>query len=105
MSNNNLFYHSTTLNLYGALEKHLTTDYFLKETFTLERGTINSLEGIMVNTPVTSLAQSEHNSVSYNSSVALPFPVMPDMKQLFITGGKFGWKTSMSLSHINIFSM
>lgn len=91
MSNNNLFYHSTTLNLYGALEKHLTTDYFLRNFLPSGNGTINSLEGIMVNTPVTSLAQSEHNSVSYNSSVALPFS-NAGYETTFITGGKFGWR-------------
>ncbi|QQR95971.1 MAG: LTA synthase family protein [Bacteroidota bacterium] len=45
----------------------------------------------MVNTPVTSLAQSEHNSVSYSSSVALPFR-NSGYETTFITGGKFGWR-------------
>ena len=91
MSNNNLFYHSSTLNLYGALEKHIKEDYFLRNFLPSGNGTINSLEGIMVNTPVTSLAQSENNSVSYSSSVALPFS-NSGYETTFITGGKFGWR-------------
>jgi phosphoglycerol transferase MdoB-like AlkP superfamily enzyme len=91
MSNNNLYYHSTTLNLYGSLEKHLQEDYFLRNFLPSGNGTINSLEGIMVNTPVTSLAQSEYNSVAYESSVALPF-YNAGYETTFITGGKFGWR-------------
>lgn len=91
MSNNNLYYHSATLNLYGALEKHLSKDIFLRNFLPCGNGTINSLEGIMVNTPITSLSQSEYNRITYSSSVALPF-VHAGYETTFITGGKFGWR-------------
>ena len=91
MSNNNLYYHSPTLNLYGALEKHLGKDIFLRNFLSSGNGTINSLEGIMVNTPITSLAQSEYNGIAYSSSVALPF-LNAGYETTFITGGKFGWR-------------
>lgn len=91
MSNNNLYYHSPTLNLLGALEKHLSKDVFLRNFLPCANGTINSLEGIMVNTPITSLSQSEFNRISYSSSVTLPF-VNAGYETTFITGGKFGWR-------------
>lgn len=96
MSNNNLYYHSSQLNLYGALEKHLSTDIFLRNIFPAGNGTINSLEGIMVNTPVTSLAQSKYVNTTFESSVAKPF-LNAGYNTTFITGGKLGWR------NINLF--
>lgn len=96
MSNNNLYYNSPQLNLYGALEKHLSTDVFLRNIFPAGNGTINSLEGIMVNTPVTSLAQSKYVNTTFQSSVAKPF-LDAGYNTTFITGGKLGWR------NINLF--
>ncbi|MBK9542257.1 MAG: sulfatase-like hydrolase/transferase [Bacteroidetes bacterium] len=91
MSNNNLFLHSPQLNVLGALEPHFHNDILFRKFLPCQNGTINSLEGIMVNSPITSLAQSKYCTIQYPSSVAIPFKEN-GYSTTFITGGKLNWR-------------
>lgn len=91
LSNNNLFLHSPQINVLGKLEKHFHEDIVFRKFLPCQNGTINSLEGIMVNTPITSLAQSKYSTTAYSSSVALPFREH-GYATTFITGGKLNWR-------------
>ncbi len=91
MSNYNLNLHSKDCNLLGTLEKHFNDDIVFRHFVSSGNGTIVSLEGTMVNTPVTSLAQSKFRYQTYHSSVAKPF-AEAGYNTTFITGGKLGWR-------------
>ena len=91
LSNNNLFLHSPQLNVFGKLEKHFHEDIVFRKFLPCQNGTINSLEGIMVNTPITSLAQSKYCTIPYSSSVARPFKEN-GYTTTFVTGGKLNWR-------------
>ncbi len=91
MSNYNMQFHSPELNLLGSLEKYWNSEIVFRKCFPYGDGTINSLEGLMVSTPVTSLAQSKNRYVSYGSSVALPFKEA-GYQTRYVSGGKLGWR-------------
>jgi phosphoglycerol transferase MdoB-like AlkP superfamily enzyme len=91
MSNSNLYLHSKEINLLGHLEKYWNTDIVFRNFFSNHNGTIGSLEGLMVNTPVSSLAQSKYAGVTFNSSSAKPF-LENGYETTFITGGKITWR-------------
>lgn len=91
MSNYNLNFHNKDCNLLGALEKHFNDDIVFRHFISAGNGTINSLEGIMVNTPITSLAQSKFRYLTFHSSVAKPF-AEAGYTNNFISGGKIGWR-------------
>lgn len=91
MSNYNMGFHSSQLNLLGHLEKYWNSEIVFTKCLPYGNGTINTLEGLLVNTPVTSLAQSENRFVSYRSSIAIPFK-QAGYQTSFVTGGKLGWR-------------
>ena len=91
MSNNNLDLQSDQIDVYGRLKAHLDSNIFFRKFLPNQNGTINTLEAIMVNTPITSLAQSKYCSINYPSSIAKPF-VENGYTSTFVTGGKINWR-------------
>jgi phosphoglycerol transferase MdoB-like AlkP superfamily enzyme len=91
MSNNNLFLQSPTLNVTGALEKYLKEGIVFRKFLPAQNGTINTLEALMINTPVTSLAQSEYGADTFPSASAKPF-YDHGYATTFISGGKINWR-------------
>lgn len=91
MSNYYLDFHTKEMNLLGALETQLPYCYLFRNFLSCTNGTIHSLEGLMVNTPLTPISQSEYLSVSLNSSIAYPFKKQ-GYETNFITGAKLGWR-------------
>ena len=90
-SNNNLYLHSKELNLLGSLEKYWHKDILFRHFLSGHNGTINSIEGMMINTPVTPVAQSEYADVTFESSCAKPF-YEKGYATTFISGGKINWR-------------
>jgi len=90
-SNNNMYLHSKEINLLGALEKYWNTDILFRNFLSGHNGTINSIEGLMINTPVTPIAQSEYSDVTFETSCAKPFYEKGYMTT-FISGGKINWR-------------
>ena len=91
MSNYYLDLHSKELNLLGSLENQLPHCYLFRNFLSCCNGTIHSLEGLMVNTPMTPISQSSYLNVPLKSSVALPFK-QNGYSTHFITGAKMGWR-------------
>jgi hypothetical protein len=73
MSNNNLYLQSKEINVMGALEKYFKEGIVFRNFLPAQNGTINTLEALMVNTPITSIAQSRYGSDTFPSSSAKPF--------------------------------
>ncbi|MCX6276113.1 MAG: LTA synthase family protein [Bacteroidetes bacterium] len=90
-SNNNLYLHSKDINLLGSLEKYWNSDILFRNFLSGHNGTINSIEGMMINTPVTPVAQSEYSDVTFESSCAKPF-YEKGYATTFISGGKINWR-------------
>ncbi len=90
-SNNNLYLHSKDINLMGSLEKYWNSDILLRNFLSGHNGTINSIEGMMINTPVTPVAQSEYSDVTFESSCSKPF-YEKGYATTFISGGKINWR-------------
>ena len=91
MSNYYLDLHSPSLNLLGTLETVLPDCYLFRNFLSCRNGTIHSLEGLMVNTPLTPISQSKYMGKSLESSVALPF-IKNGYETSFVTGAKLGWR-------------
>jgi phosphoglycerol transferase MdoB-like AlkP superfamily enzyme len=90
-SNNNMYLHSKDLNLLGSLEKYWNSDILFRHFLSGHNGTINSIEGMMINTPVTPVAQSEYSDVTFECSCAKPF-YEKGYSTTFISGGKINWR-------------
>jgi phosphoglycerol transferase MdoB-like AlkP superfamily enzyme len=91
MGNYYLDLDSDSLNLLGELKNQLD-DCIVFRNFTSGRNsTIHSLEGLMVNTPLTPLSQTSFVKKNMGSSVAKPF-LEKGYETHFITGGKLGWR-------------
>jgi phosphoglycerol transferase MdoB-like AlkP superfamily enzyme len=91
MSNYYFDLNSPSLNLMGELGEQLK-DCFVFRNFTSGRnGTIHSLEGLMVSTPLTPLSQSSFMKTPLPSSVAKVFKDK-GYETNFITGAKLGWR-------------
>ena len=91
MSNYYLDLHSSSLNLLGELRNQLNECIVFRNFTSGRNNTIHSLEGLMVNTPLTPLCQSSYINMSLESSVAKPF-LDNGYETRFITGGKLGWR-------------
>lgn len=91
MSNYYIDFHSKEMNLLGTLETQLPYCYLFRNFLSCTNGTIHSLEGLMVNTPLTPISQSEYMTVPLKSSVAYPFKKQ-GYETNFITGAKLGWR-------------
>jgi phosphoglycerol transferase MdoB-like AlkP superfamily enzyme len=83
--------HSRELNLLGSLEAELPYCYVFRNFTSCTNGTVHSLEGLMVGSPLTPLSQSIYMNKSLSSSVAKVFADKGYFTS-FITGAKLGWR-------------
>lgn len=83
--------HSSRTDLLGKLESELPYCYLFRNFTSCANGTIHTLEGLMVNSPLTPLSQSVYMNRSLPSSVARVFHEK-GYKTSFITGAKLGWR-------------
>jgi hypothetical protein len=92
-----LNFHSQTLNLLGKLEEHIQTDYFFKNFISSTRGTIYSLESILINsTGWPLISDTPKRFVQQPSSIAFPFK-NAGYETIFITAGKINWRNNNEL--------
>lgn len=91
MSNYNMNFDSEQMNLLASLRKHFKDDMLFRNFVSSGNITIQSLEYLMVNSPV-SLSQSQYRYTQFPSSVALPFK-HSGYQTSFITGGKVNWRS------------
>ncbi|MBC7913200.1 MAG: sulfatase-like hydrolase/transferase [Pyrinomonadaceae bacterium] len=91
MSNYNMKFDSEKMNLLGNLRKHFQSDLVFSNFVSSGNITIQSLEYLMVNSPV-SLSQTKYRFTQFPSSVAIPFK-NAGYETNFITGGKVNWRS------------
>jgi phosphoglycerol transferase MdoB-like AlkP superfamily enzyme len=91
MSNYYLDFHSDSFNLLGKLEESLPHCLLYRNFLSCHNGTIHTLEGLLINTPLTPMSQSEYFNESFSTSCALPF-YNQGYHTAFITGAKLGWR-------------
>ncbi len=80
-------------DLLGSLKEELPHLIVLKNFTSSWNLTIQSLENILVSTPVSPISQSRYAGVSFSSSVALPFR-QAGYHTLYLTGDRLGWRNS-----------
>lgn len=90
MSNHNMDFDSEQMNVLGNLRKHFKEDVLYRNFVSSGNTTIQSLEYLMVNSPI-SLSQSKYRFTQFPSSVAIPFK-NAGYQTNFITGGKVNWR-------------
>jgi phosphoglycerol transferase MdoB-like AlkP superfamily enzyme len=84
--------HSRENNLLGELENHINKDILFRNFLSSTRGSIYSLECIILNSfGWPALSGTEQRFISYDSSAALPFKTA-GYETIFITAGKLGWR-------------
>lgn len=86
-------FHQKDFNLLGDLEKELAYCTVFKNFTSARNGTIESLEGLLVNTPRTALSQSPYARIRLNSSVANPFK-NANYHTTYLTGDRLGWRNT-----------
>ena len=91
MSNYNMNFDSEQINLLGSLRRHFQSDILFRNFVSSGNITIQSLEYLMVNSPV-GLSQSPYRYTQLPSSVAIPFK-HSGYQTNFITGGKVNWRS------------
>ena len=91
MSNYYFDLNSPTLNLMGELENQKENCVIFRNFLSCQNGTIHSLEGIIVNTPITPLSQSPYMGLSLTSAIAKTY-LDKGYETNFITGAKLGWR-------------
>ncbi len=79
-------------NVLGKLESELPNCYVFRNFLSASKGTIYSLEGILVGTPMAPISQSVYQNRTLSSSVAKPFKDI-GYATSFITGGEMGWRS------------
>jgi len=85
------FHDKEQLNLLGALEENINEDLFFTNFVSSTRGTIYSLENILINNPQPIISNSSARFSSYKSSIAYPFQ-QKGYETIFVTGGEIGWR-------------
>ena len=90
MSNYNMDFDSKDMNLLGNLRNHLKSDILFRNFVSSGNATIQSLEYLLINTPV-SVTQSKFRFTAFPSAVALPFK-KAGYENTFITGGETSWR-------------
>jgi len=98
-----LNFHSKELILLGSFEKHINNDLFYRNFLSSTRGTIFSLESIVLSKEYPSLTDTKERFYSYESSVAYPFSES-DYETIFITGSKLAWRNLHELMPSQFFS-
>lgn len=89
--NHYLDFNSPTLNLLGRLESQMKECILFRNFLSATSGTIHTLEGLMLGTPLTPVSQSTFMDCSLNSSVALPFK-KSGYHTNFVTSADLGWR-------------
>ncbi len=84
-------YHSETLNLLGELEDILPECYVFKNFVSSSNTTINSLEEILLSSPLHPISQSTYREKGLSSSVALTFK-NKGYQTSFFTGARLSWR-------------
>jgi phosphoglycerol transferase MdoB-like AlkP superfamily enzyme len=84
-------FHSKKNYLFGSLDPNLEDGILFKNFLSATRGTIYSLESVLINKDVPILSNTQDRFKSFESSVAFPFQ-NAGYKTSFITGGKLGWR-------------
>jgi len=102
MSNYYIDLHSNTLNLLGSLEEVMDSCIIFRNFLPCANITIPSLEGLMVNTPLTPISQSIYLGKPLSSSVALPF-IQSGYHTNLVTGAKLGWRNLGKFASIQYF--
>lgn len=91
MSNHYFDLHSESLNLLGSLE-YILDDLFLYRNFLpIHNGTIYTLEGLLINSPLGPMVQSSYFQSTFLTSSALPF-YKNNYNTAFVTGSQLGWR-------------
>lgn len=90
MSNYNLHLDSKEIDLLGNLRPHFEAGPVFRNFVSSGNITIESLEYLMVNSPV-GLSQTKYRHIQFPSSVAIPFKTK-GYETSFITGGKINWR-------------
>jgi len=83
--------HSDELNLLGSLEQELPYCIVFRNFTSCTNGTIHTIEGLLVSSPLTPLSQSVYMNTPLHSSVARVF-ADNGYQTGFITGAKLGWR-------------
>ena len=82
--------HSSQNDMLGSLADNVEDDIFFKRFLPDRDGTHPSLEGLLLNTPVSRISLSPSQFVSYRTSVAKPFRDA-GYKTVYLYGGSNGW--------------
>ncbi|MDY0280284.1 MAG: LTA synthase family protein [Salinivirgaceae bacterium] len=83
--------HSENFNLLGSLEQELKNCIVFQNFLSCRNLTILSMDGLIVNSPLSPLSQSEYLNVSFPSSSIVPF-LKSGYETTFITGGRLNWR-------------
>jgi phosphoglycerol transferase MdoB-like AlkP superfamily enzyme len=86
-----LDFHSPTLNLLGRLEGQLKDCILFRNFLSGTTGTIHTLEGLMLGSPLTPISQSTFLDCSLSSSVAMPY-LKAGYHTSFVTSADLGWR-------------
>lgn len=86
-----LDFHSSTLNLLGRLEGQMKDCILFRNFLSGTTGTIHTLEGLMLGSPLTPISQSTFMNCSLSSSVALPY-MKAGYHTSFVTSADLGWR-------------
>jgi phosphoglycerol transferase MdoB-like AlkP superfamily enzyme len=82
---------SSQNDVLGAFAKHAKEDYFFQSFFSNAYGTNNSIEALLINSPMKNVSQSSAQSVSFSTSSILPFK-RSGYSTLFLSGGSSTWR-------------
>ncbi len=83
--------HSSEFNMLGSLEKELPKCNVFNNFISCRNLTVLSLEGILVNSPLSPLAQSQYLNTSFQTAAVKPFKVN-GYETIFATGGRINWR-------------
>ncbi len=83
--------HSSSLNLLGHLDEQMKYCILFRKFLSGTSGTIHSLEGLLVGTPLTPISQSTYLDRNLSSSVALPYK-RAGYTTHFLTSAEMGWR-------------
>jgi len=84
-------YHSQKLNLFGSFEDHLNEGVLFTNFLSSTKGTVYSLESILISKNIPIISNTNRRFESFKSSVAFPYS-NAGYSTTFITGGKLGWR-------------
>ena len=83
--------HSKQINLLGKLEDVLQYCHVFKNFMPASNGTIPTLEYLITQTAVSSVAQSAFYSIFFSTATTRPF-LQNNYQTTYVTGAKLGWR-------------